>query len=141
MDPVDAICSSIKDLGLTSRLVTNGTLLTPNRIEQLLKIGITGVKVTYNTLQQERLIQLMGGAKPGDERRILDNIVAVKDAGLWIYVRIGLGQHNFDEIIDLYRVLCDMKVDVIQIKPWIHCQVSPQSIRTSSFCCHGAFMM
>ncbi len=119
MDTMDAIFSPVAALGLASRIVTNGTLLTKPRIQRMKSIGITGIKVTYNTTDGDRLAQLMGGSKPGDEKRILDNIANAKAAGFWVFVRIGVGQHNFDEIVEIYRLLSEIRVDVIQLKPWI----------------------
>lgn len=119
MDLVDAIFRPVHQLGLTTRLVTNGTLLNQRRIDDLIDIGIDGVKVTYNTAHRNRLQALMGGSKDGDETKIVDNIASAKAAGLWVFVRIGLGQHNYDELVDLYRLLRAQGVDVIQIKPWV----------------------
>jgi hypothetical protein len=77
------------------------------------------VKVTYNTADSDRLQALMKGSKPGDTDMVVRNIKAAKDAGLWVFVRIGLGRHNSDEVTTIYRTMRDIGVDVVQIKPWI----------------------
>jgi molybdenum cofactor biosynthesis enzyme MoaA len=119
MDLVARVFAPLAALGLTTRLVTNGTLLTADRIARLVDIGLTGVKVTYNTLDGERLTALMKGGHPGDTAQLLDNIARAKAAGLWVFVRMGLGRHNADEVAAIYRVMRDLGVDVVQVKPWI----------------------
>ncbi|WP_084701278.1 radical SAM protein [Cryptosporangium arvum] len=119
MDLVEEVFGPLASRGLTTRLVTNGTLLTRDRIARLTAIGLTGVKVTYNTMQEDRLMALMKGAKPNDTKQLLENIGKAKEAGLWVFVRIGMGQHNADEAAAIYRVMRDLGVDVVQIKPWI----------------------
>lgn len=119
LDAVDAVFRPLGERGVTTRLVTNGTLLTPPRIERLIDMRLSGVKVTYNTADNERLFELMKGSKDGDAQRIMANIKAAKDAGLWMFVRIGLGRHNHDEVVKIYSMMADIGVDVVQIKPWI----------------------
>lgn len=119
LDAVDAVFRPLGERGVTTRLVTNGTLLTPPRIERLVDMRLSGVKVTYNTADNERLFALMKGSKDGDTVRILDNIKAAKDAGLWVFIRIGMGRHNHDEVVNIYSMMADIGVDVVQIKPWI----------------------
>ena len=36
-----------------------------------------------------------------------------------MFVRIGLGRHNADEVATIYRTLRAIGVDVVQVKPWI----------------------
>lgn len=119
LDLVEAVVGPLAERGLTTRVVTNGTLLHGARLERLVDTGLSGVKVTYNTLDEGRLGDLMRGSCPGDTRRILANIAAAKDAGLWVFVRVGLGLHNQDEAIAIYRIMRDIGVDVVQVKPWI----------------------
>lgn len=119
LDLVDTVFRPLGERGITTRLVTNGTLLTPKRIERLVDMKLAGVKVTYNTLQPARLHALMKGARDNDTVRILDNIRLAKEAGLWVFVRMGFGRHNADEAPAIYRTLRDIGVDVVQFKPWI----------------------
>jgi hypothetical protein len=119
MDLVERVFAPLAERGLTTRLVTNGTLLNAARIERLVRIRLTGLKVTFNSARDDRLATLMGNAKAGDAEKILTNIRRAKDAGLWIFVRIGIGQHNYDEVMVIYEMLRAIGVDVIQIKPWI----------------------
>ncbi len=119
LDLVERIFRPVSERGLVTRLVTNGTLLDKRRVQRLVDMKLTGLKVTFNTAQDARLIALMRGSRAGDAQRILDNIKRAKDAGLWLFVRIGLGKHNQDEAVRLYHTLHGIGVDVVQIKPWI----------------------
>ena len=119
LDLVDAVFRPLAERDVATRLVTNGTLLDDRRVARLVDMGLSGVKVTYNTLQSERLLALMKGAHEKDVVTLLDNIRRAKDAGLWVFIRMGLGRHNHDEIVPLYRTMRDLGVDVFQIKPWI----------------------
>jgi MoaA/NifB/PqqE/SkfB family radical SAM enzyme len=119
MDIVDAVFRPLGERGITTRLVTNGTLLDEKRIARLVDMKLSGIKVTYNTANSDRLMALMKGSKPGDTDMVLRNIRMAKEAGLWVFIRIGLGRHNFDEAPKIYRVMRDIGVDVVQIKPWI----------------------
>lgn len=119
LNQVDQVFRPLAERGITTRLVTNGTLLHGERLDQLVDMGLSGVKVTYNTADSERLFAIMKGSKEGDAERILANITAAKEAGLWVFTRIGMGKHNHDEVVDLYHLLTAAGVDVIQIKPWI----------------------
>jgi hypothetical protein len=85
------------------------------------------VKVTYNTLQSDRLLSLMKGAHASDVDSLLVNIRRAKDAGLWVFIRMGLGQHNRDEVVALYRTMREIGVDVFQIKPWIPSGLAAQN--------------
>lgn len=119
LDLVEPVFGPLAERGLTTRLVTNGTLLDDRRVGRLVDMGLTGVKVTYNTLQSDRLLALMKGAHERDVEKLLENISRAKRAGLWVFIRMGLGKHNHDEIVPLYRTMRDLGVDVFQIKPWI----------------------
>lgn len=119
LDLVDAVFRPLGERGITTRLVTNGTLLDEKRIARLVDMKLSGVKVTYNTADSDKLQALMKGSKPGDTDMVLRNIRSAKEAGLWVFVRIGLGRHNADEVASLYRIMRDIGVDVVQIKPWI----------------------
>lgn len=119
LDLVEAVFRPLGERGITTRLVTNGTLLDEKRIAKLVDIRLSGVKVTYNTTDSQRLMALMKGSKDGDAERIVQNIRLAKEAGLWMFVRIGMGQHNHDEAVKIYRLMRDIGVDVVQIKPWI----------------------
>lgn len=119
LDLVDDVFRPLGARGVTTRLVTNGTLLDEKRIARLVDMKLSGIKVTYNTTHFERMSALMKGAKPGDPDLLLRNIRLAKEAGLWVFIRIGLGQHNFDEAPAIYRIMRDIGVDVVQIKPWI----------------------
>jgi pyruvate-formate lyase-activating enzyme len=119
LDLVDDVFRPLGERGVTTRLVTNGTLLTEQRIARLVDMRLSGVKITFNTVDNERLLALMKGAKDGDAGRILDNIASAKKSGLWVFVRIGMGRHNHDEVVSLYHTLAGLGVDVVQIKPWI----------------------
>ncbi len=119
LDLVDAVFRPLGERGITTRLVTNGTLLDEKRIARLVDMKLSGVKVTYNTADGDRLLELMKGAHTSDTVTILDNIRRAKEAGLWVFIRIGLGQHNLDEVPRIYRTMREIGVDVVQIKPWI----------------------
>jgi pyruvate-formate lyase-activating enzyme len=119
LDLVDAVFRPLGERGITTRLVTNGTLLDEKRIAHLVDMRLSGIKVTFNTTDSARLMALMKGSKEGDPERILRNIGLAKQAGLWVFVRIGMGRHNHDEAVKIYRILRDLGVDVVQIKPWI----------------------
>ena len=119
LDLVEDVFRPLGERGVTTRLVTNGTLLDENRIARLVDMRLSGVKVTYNTTDSARLMALMKGSHDGDAERLLHNIALAKQAGLWVFVRIGLGRHNHDEAVKIYRIMRDLGVDVVQIKPWI----------------------
>lgn len=119
LDLVDAVFRPLGERGITTRLVTNGTLLNEKRIARLVDMKLSGVKVTYNTTDPTRMAALMKGSKGNDADLILRNIRLAKDAGLWVFVRIGFGVHNFDEAPKIYRIMQEIGVDVLQIKPWI----------------------
>lgn len=119
LDLVEHVFHPLGDKGITTRIVTNGTLLDQKRISRLVDMKLTGVKVTFNTLQNDRLMALMKGSRDGDAEKLLKNIHLAKKAGLWMFVRIGMGQHNYDEVVKIYRIMKDFGVDVVQIKPWI----------------------
>jgi pyruvate-formate lyase-activating enzyme len=119
LDAVESVFGPLAERGVTTRLVTNGTLLTTQRIARLVGMGLTGVKVTYNTTDSERLFALMKGAREDDVTKLLENIRLAKDAGLWVFIRIGMGRHNHDEVVKIYDIMRDIGVDVVQIKPWI----------------------
>jgi len=119
LDLVDTVFRPLGERGITTRLVTNGTLLDANRIEKLVDMKLSGVKVTYNTADSDKLLEIMKGAHAKDTVTILDNIRMAKEAGLWVFIRVGLGQHNLDEVPTLYRMMREIGVDVVQIKPWI----------------------
>lgn len=116
---VEKVFRPLGERCITTRIVTNGTLLDEKRIARLIDMRLTGVKVTFNTLQSERLMALMKGSREGEADKLLANVIAAKKAGLWVFVRIGMGQHNFDEVVKIYRIMRDAGVDVVQIKPWI----------------------
>lgn len=119
LDLVEEVFRPLGERGITTRLVTNGTLLDGKRITRLVDMKLSGVKVTYNTADAARLAALMKGSKSNDAELILRNIELAKAAGLWVFVRIGLGKHNFDEAPKIYRTMREIGVDVVQIKPWI----------------------
>ncbi len=119
LDLVEQIVKPVAERGIVTRLVTNGTLLDDGRVGRLVAMGLSGIKVTYTTAQSGRLSALVKGSHREDPERLLAGIRRAKAAGLWVFVRIGLGRVNYDEVTQIYRLMCDLGVDVVQIKPWI----------------------
>ncbi|MFJ7730731.1 radical SAM protein [Lysinibacillus sp. NPDC097231] len=119
LDEVEKIVRPVAERQIATRLVTNGTLLNKQRVSRLAEMGLTGVKVTYTSTESERLFKIVKGSHREDPQRLLDGIRRAKDAGLWTFVRIGIGRHNYDEVVKIYQLMRDIGVDVIQMKPWI----------------------
>ena len=59
------------------------------------------------------------GLQGGRHRQRARQRQTAKAAGLWVFVRIGMGKHNHDEVVTLYRTLEAAGVNVVQVKPWI----------------------
>lgn len=119
LDLVDRVFRPLAERGVTTRLVTNGTLLDGERVRRLADMGLSGIKVTYNTADSVRMASLMRGSTGDDTKNILDGIRLAKRFGLWVFIRVGLGRHNYDEVVRIYRLMRDLGVDVVQFKPWV----------------------
>jgi uncharacterized protein len=86
----------------TIQVITNGLLLTPDIVDHLVPLGLSGVKITLDGDREahNRLRPLRGGQGTFD--RIIENVRAVADR-----VRISIGG-NFDESsVDSYPALLD----------------------------------
>lgn len=119
MDALEAIIRPSAARGLATRVVTNGTLLNKSRVERLVDYGLDGVKVTFSTTDDARLASLVKGTREKKTLRLIENISQARAAGLWVFVRMGVGKHNADEMSAIYRLMKSIGVNVLQFKPWI----------------------
>ena len=119
LDLVDGVFRPLGRRGIPTRLVTNGTLLNESRLRRLVDMKLSGVGDRLQARPTASACRPHEEIKEGDTHRVLDNIKHAKEAGLWVFVRIGMGKHNHDEVVTLYRTLEAAGVDVVQVKPWI----------------------
>lgn len=114
-------------------IITNGLLLTPEIVDRLLPLGLTGVKVTLDGDREthDRMRPLRGGQGTFD--RIIENVRRVADK-----VPVAIGG-NFDvSTADRYPALLDFlraqafapQLSKITFKPVIKPAASPDAPRT-----------
>lgn len=119
VEKVVEIFKPLGNRGVATCLVTNGLVLNERRLHQLCDAYLTGIKITCNTLDGERLVQLQRGGGLHDVHRLVRNIANAKAAGLFVFVRIGLGKINANEVLRIYERMAKIGIDVLQIKPWV----------------------
>jgi radical SAM protein with 4Fe4S-binding SPASM domain len=110
-----------KARGMITHLNTNGFLLTPDRIQRLLEIGIDSINISVDGATAATHEAARG--VPGGFQRILDGIKFLLEERKHIHRRVTvnivsvISQHNLHEIADLVRLATSQKVDGIGFLP------------------------
>jgi MoaA/NifB/PqqE/SkfB family radical SAM enzyme len=100
--------------GLTPTIVTNGSLLTKNRLEKLLKAGIGAITFSIDTLEVG-LYESLRGLPFSHVRRNLQMIKALQGSWKerpWIGVTTVITRHNISQVIAMTEYLSGMDIPV-----------------------------
>jgi cytosylglucuronate decarboxylase len=89
-------------------LITNGSLL-PRKIDSLADAGLQLVVVSLDGA--ESATHDTRRATPGCFSKAVEGIARAKDLGVAVRVNTVVGPHNYQEMIDLQRLLTDLAVD------------------------------
>jgi MoaA/NifB/PqqE/SkfB family radical SAM enzyme len=96
---------------------TNGLLLDELALDRLLKVGLKGVKLSYDTVDPRKLPEIRAGATSSDLGRIETNIRSAVRKGVAVYLRSTVGRQNIDELSEIYARAGILGAACLQIKP------------------------
>lgn len=89
-------------LGHRMVVATNGTLLTPGMIEEMMSAGIKRVSISLDgadEVQHDQFRQM-----PGAFRRSIEGIRLLKEAGLEFQINTTVTQHNVNRVEDIMKM-------------------------------------
>ena len=108
------IAARLAELGITTRIVTNGLPLTPKRIAQLVDVGIDGVGISLDGLEATHdEIRCW----PGLFRRVFESIERAREAGIEIGVITAVNRRNLRELPEMLTLLESAGVGHWQLQP------------------------
>ncbi|MFX0203626.1 MAG: radical SAM/SPASM domain-containing protein [Candidatus Hodarchaeota archaeon] len=108
------ISAYLRELGIRTKILTNGLTLEPDTIDQMKEVGIAGVGVSLDGLETTH-DYIRGCA--GLFRRVLNGIVRVLDAGIPLTVITTVNALNLNELPSLSTLLRSVGVRHWQIQP------------------------
>lgn len=108
------IATHLGELGISTKLITNGLTLGPDTVAQLEDAGIAGVGVSIDGLEATH-DYIRGRA--GLFQILVAGIKRVLDAGLPVTVITTVNGLNIDELPTLYALLRSLGVNTWQVQP------------------------
>ncbi len=103
--------------GLQVELITNGTLLTPETVRELLSLGVAQVAISVDGADETSY----AGMRGGDLAPVLHNVDALREARRRAHVRLRLGlafvatRRNIASLSELLRLAAEMDLDFVSI--------------------------
>ncbi|HWQ66533.1 MAG TPA: radical SAM protein [Methanospirillum sp.] len=90
-----------RDLGFSTTIATNGTLITPDIARRLADAGVAIVAISLDATDTETHDRIRG--LPGARDLALKGIKAVKEAGITLHINVTIASYNEDQVMDLIR--------------------------------------
>jgi radical SAM protein with 4Fe4S-binding SPASM domain len=108
------IAGYLKDLGITTRMVTNGLGLSPETVARMRDVGLATVGVSLDGLEatHDRI-----RAFPGSFRRVLAGLERVAAAGIKVSAITAVNPLNLGELPALRSLLDSIGVGMWQLQP------------------------
>lgn len=107
---LDDLLQLFQNNGISPKIATNGSLLTPPIVDKLISYGVGSVQVSIDTLD-ENVFRRMNGANPGVLRKIQENLKYVIQSPLRTVVSSTITSLNYTTLPSLLLHLLDMGVD------------------------------
>lgn len=108
------IAAYLRELGIITKILTNGLPLEPATVDQIKEVGIAGVGVSLDGLEATH--DYIRGRK-GLFRRVLTGIDRVLNADLPVTVLTTVNALNLNELPSLFKLLQSVGVSSWQIQP------------------------
>jgi radical SAM protein with 4Fe4S-binding SPASM domain len=108
------IAARVKELGITTRIVTNGLPLVPSTVDRLREVGISTVGVSIDGLEATH-DDIRG--RPGLWRRVVAGIERALQAGVPVGVITAVNARNLHELPALLSLLESIGVSHWQLQP------------------------
>ncbi|MCL4809264.1 MAG: radical SAM protein [Thermoanaerobaculia bacterium] len=108
------IAERLRELQITTRMVTNGLLLTPGTVERMKAVGLATVAVSIDGVEEvhDRI-----RASPGLFRRVLAGMTRLADAGIRLSAITAVSAVNLPTLPALLSLLESVGVDTWQLQP------------------------
>jgi len=104
------VMNFIKQLGMSSEILTNGTLIDQDVAHHLADIGVTQVLVSLDS-SVPSIHDKLRGVK-GAWKSAVQGIRNLKNAGVKIIANTVIYRHNLDDLPNMFSLLSDLSVDV-----------------------------
>jgi MoaA/NifB/PqqE/SkfB family radical SAM enzyme len=104
-------------LGIECGINTNAMLLTGPMAAGLKKAGLSLVKISLDSTDDQVLSHFRG--TPASAARTLQGVDNAKAAGLEIIIRFTLSRVTREQLLPCYLAACDRGIELFQIKPLI----------------------
>lgn len=117
LEAARAITECCRDLGISSGINTNGTLLDRKQAADLKERGLKILKVSMDSLNPQTL-RLVRGSGASLEKT-MEGIQNGIEAGFKVILRLTLSHFNRDELLDCYRFAAESGAHKFQVKPLI----------------------
>lgn len=102
---LDDLCARLKEAGTYVKLVSNGTLVTPEHARRLAAMGVNQVDVSADGFTPETNDPIRGA---GSFERIRRGVAALLDAGIpHVTVTLTIGAHNLASLTELPSLAAD----------------------------------
>jgi len=108
------IAERLQALSITTRMVTNGLLLTPETVERMRSVGMATVAVSVDGLEEvhDRI-----RSSPGLFRRVLAGMARVSAAGIRLSAITAVNALNLPTLPALLHLFDSVGVDIWQLQP------------------------
>lgn len=100
-------------LGLHTRIITNGMLLSRRRLTALISAGLGEIMLSVDGLEETH--NRMRGCAPDGWRKTLDCVAAAVELGLRTRISAVAYEDNYDEIVPLLRLADRMGVQIFSV--------------------------
>ena len=103
-----------KGYGISTRLVSNGILLTQDYATDLWESGVTSARISLDasTAQKYEAIRGISGAF----EKVLSGLGCLLNAGIYTITRYTLNTLNLDDVLETYKLANSLGVDEFQIR-------------------------
>ena len=105
------ILEHAKELGFSTTLASNGTLITKEVAERLSLAGLSILAVSLDAIDSETHDKIRG--MTGSQRMTLSGIKEIKKAGITLHINVTIASYNEDQIQPLIRAADDLNAAIL----------------------------
>ena len=113
---VKTIAQALPD-SVFSGVTTNGLLMNSKILSELREVNIDRIKFSYDTVDSKKYALIRNGSGQNGLSVLEKNIKLAVKMNFVVFMRVAMGQMNYQEIEKIYKKANDLGVQMLQIKP------------------------
>lgn len=114
-----ALTRHARDLGMDVRIITNGTMLTPERIRRLVEAagGSSALILQVSVDSEDPVVHDTFRGAPGAWIKTIRGIYAALEHGIAVHARYSIREREVEDVVATYKLMSKIGIDTFVVKP------------------------